>query len=189
MQTDFFNAVEFSHLLLEENTAAGDIVIDATAGNGYDTKFLANLVGDQGKVYSFDIQKEAIKNTKELLKNENLADRAELILDSHANLNKYINQKVSAVIFNLGYLPGGNKDIITRSKSTTAAVEESIKLLQKNGLIILVIYSGHQGGEEEKRAVLELTSALDYKEYNVLNYKFINQPGPPPEIVAVKKRD
>jgi len=189
MKTNFFNAVEFSHLLLEENTAAGDIVIDATAGNGYDTKFLANLVGDQGKVYSFDIQKKAIKNTKELLEKDDLINRAELILDSHANIDKYINQKVSAVIFNLGYLPGGDKEIITRSKSTTAAVEESIKLLQENGLIILVIYSGHQGGEEEKRAVLELTSALDYKEYNVLNYKFINQPGPPPEIVAVKKRN
>ncbi|MFP4021961.1 MAG: tRNA (mnm(5)s(2)U34)-methyltransferase [Halanaerobium sp.] len=189
MQKNLFNAVEFSHLLAKEYITDGDIAIDATAGNGYDTKFLANLVGDQGKVYSFDIQKKAINNTKSLLQEENLAGRVELILDSHANLDKYINQKVSAVIFNLGYLPGGNKKIITRSKSTKAAIEASIKLLHENGLIILVIYSGHQGGEEEKRAVLELTSALDYKQYNVLNYKFLNQPGPPPEIVAVKKRN
>jgi len=188
MQQDFLNAVEYSHFLLKENVSEGDLVIDATAGNGHDSKFLAGLIGEKGKVYSFDIQKEAVNNTKELLKKENLSDRVEVILDSHANINKYVNQKVAAVIFNLGYLPGGNKEIITRSKSTITAVEESIKLLQKNGLIILVIYSGHQGGEKEKRAVLELTSALDYKEYNVLNYKFLNQPGPPPEIIAVKKR-
>ena len=188
MKTNFFNAVEFSHLLLEENTAAGDIVIDATAGNGYDTKFLANLVGSQGKVFSFDIQEEALNNTEELLKKENLIDRVELILDSHANINKYVKQKVAAVIFNLGYLPGGNKEIITKSKSTTAALEESIKLLQKNGLIILVIYSGHQGGEKEKQVVTDFCESLDYREYNVLNYNFINQEKAPARVLAVKKR-
>lgn len=188
MQKDFFNAVEFSHLLLKENISAGDVVIDATAGNGHDTKYLADLVGTAGKVYSFDIQKEAITKTRELLEKNELAAQTQLILDSHANLDQYLNKKISAVIFNLGYLPGGNKEIITRSETTIAAVEKSIELLQKNALIILVIYSGHPGGKEEKNALLDFASKLDYKKFNVLNYEFLNQPGPPPQILAIKKR-
>jgi predicted methyltransferase len=189
MQKDFFNAVEFSHLLLKENIVLGDQVVDATAGNGHDTKFLADLVGSEGKVYSFDIQEKAIANTKNLLEKNDLAVRAELFLDSHANLDKYLNKKISSVIFNLGYLPGGNKEIITRSKSTITAVEKSIELLKKNGIIILVIYSGHPGGKEEKNKLLDYASNLDYKKFNVLNYKFLNQPGPPPQILAIKKRN
>ncbi len=188
MQKDFFNAVKFSHLLLKENITAGDVVIDATAGNGHDTKYLTDLVGAAGKVYTFDIQKEAIVRTRELLEKNDLAARAQLILDSHANLDQYLNKKISAAIFNLGYLPGGNKEIITKSESTIAAVEKSIKLLQKKGIIILVIYSGHPGGKEEKNALLDFASKLDYKKFNVLNYEFLNQPGPPPQILAIKKR-
>lgn len=188
MKKDFFNAVEFSHLLLKENLAPGDIVIDATAGNGHDTKFLSDLVGNAGKVYSFDIQKEAITKTKKLLEKNDLAGRAQLILDSHANLDQYLNKKISAVIFNLGYLPGGNKEIITKSESTIAAVEKSIELLKKNGLIVLVVYSGHLGGKEEKNELLNFASKLDYNKFNVLNYEFLNQPGPPPQILAIKKR-
>ncbi|TDO73034.1 putative rRNA methylase [Halanaerobium saccharolyticum] len=188
MQKDFRNAVQFSHLLLKENIEVGDLVIDATAGNGHDTKYLAELVGVDGKVFAFDIQEKAIAKTKELLEMNDLADRAELILDSHAEINQYLSQKISAVIFNLGYLPGGNKEIITKSESTIAALKQSIELLKKNGVVILVIYSGHSGGEEEKKVLLDFASALDYKKFNVLNYEFLNQPGPPPQVLAIKKR-
>lgn len=189
MQKDFLNAVQYSHLLLKKNITEGDLVIDATAGNGHDTNFLAELVGKMGKVYSFDIQKEAITNTKKLLEKKNLADQVQLIHDSHANLDQYLDQKITAAIFNLGYLPGGNKEIITRKESTIPAVEKSIELLQKNAIIIIVIYSGHPGGGEEKKALLDFASDLDHKKFNVLNYKFLNQPGPPPEIIAIKKRN
>ncbi len=188
MQKDFLNAVEFSHLLLKENVGAGDLVIDATAGNGHDTKYLAELVGAEGKVFSFDIQENAVNRTRELLKINGLAERAELVLDSHANIDQYLTQKISAAIFNLGYLPGGNKEIITKSESTTAALNKSIELLKKNGVIILVIYSGHSGGKEEKKVLLDFASELNYKKFNVLNYDFLNQPGPPPQVLAIKKR-
>ena len=188
MEKDFMNAVEYSHFLLRENVNEGDLVIDATAGNGHDSKFLAELVGEDGQVYSFDIQEEAVNNTGDLLAANNLLNRVNLIQDSHANLDQYLSKKIKAVIFNLGYLPGGNKEIITESKSTIAALEKSIKFLQKYGLIILVIYSGHSGGDEEKRALLKFSKNLDYKKYNILNYKFLNQPAPPPEIIAIKKR-
>lgn len=185
---DFLNAVDYSHFLLKKNLSAGDIAVDATAGNGHDTKFLAELVKDRGKVYAFDVQKKAINNTKKLLNKNNLMNRVELIQNSHENLDKYISQKITAVVFNLGYLPGGNKEVITKAKSTILAVKNSIKLLKKAGIIILVIYSGHPGGVSEKQEIIDFTNNLDYKKYNVLNYRFLNQPGTPPEIVAIKKR-
>lgn len=188
MKNDFLNAVEYSHLLLKENIAAGEIVVDATAGNGHDSKYLAELVGDNGQVYAFDIQQKAVTQTKDLLAANKILNRVKIILDSHANLNQYISEKVAAVIFNLGYLPGGNKEIITKSKSTISALKQSLELIKENGIIILVIYSGHPGGKKEKAAILDFVATLNYKKYNVLNYKFLNQPGSPPEVLAIKKR-
>lgn len=188
MQKDLMNAVDFSHYLLEKNLKKGDTAIDATSGNGHDSKFIANLIKEAGKLYSFDIQKKAVSKTKKLLAAENLLEQVELINDDHSNLDQYIKKEVAAVIFNLGYLPGGDKNIITKSKSTIAALEKSLILLKKKGIVILVIYSGHPGGEKEKEALLNYCSKLNYKKYNILNYKFLNQPGPPPEVIAIKKR-
>jgi len=188
MQNDFLNAVEFSHYLLKKEVKVGAVVVDATAGNGHDTKFLANLVGKKGEVYAFDIQQEALDNTADLLEINSLAKQCKLINSDHAEIDKYIEEDLDSVIFNLGYLPGGNKEIITKSESTITALKKSLELLKVTGLIILVIYSGHQGGEKEKESILDYSSNLDYKKYNVLNYKFLNQPGPPPEIIAIKKR-
>ncbi len=189
MPNKYFNAVEFSHLLLRENISSGDTVVDATAGNGYDSKFLASLVGIEGEVYSFDIQKDAVNKSRKLLEKNNLAAQVKLILDSHANVDQYINKQIKAAVFNLGYLPGGNKEIITREQSTISALEKLIELLQNDGVIILVIYSGHPGGEEEKNAILDFASKLNFKKFNVLNYEFLNQPGSPPQVLAIKKRD
>ena len=189
MSNNFFNAVDFSHFLLREALKSGDKALDATAGNGHDTKFLAELVGAEGRVFSFDIQKEAIANTKKLLQEAKLEENVELIKNSHAELDQYLNEEISAAIFNLGYLPGGNKEIITKSKSTLRALKKAVLLLKKDGVVVLVIYSGHDGGDEEREAVLDYVTDLDYKKYNVLNYKFLNQPGPPPEVVAIKKRN
>lgn len=188
MKKNYFNAVDFSHQLLENNIKRGDIVIDATAGNGHDTKYMAELVKKEGRVYAFDIQKDAIINTQKLLKEKNLNLRCKLINDSHSNLDNHIEEKVKAVIFNLGYLPGGNKNIITKAKSTIKALKISLKKLKKDGIVILVIYSGHPGGKEEKNKIIKYCSNLNHKIYNVFNYNFLNQPTPPPEIVAIKKR-
>jgi predicted methyltransferase len=189
MTDNLFNAVEFSHLLLKEALSSGDIALDATAGNGHDTKFLAGIVGAQGKVFSFDIQKEAINSTQKLLQEANLEENVKLIEASHAELDSYLKDEIKAAVFNLGYLPGGNKELITKAESTIKALNKALKLLKNEGVVILVIYSGHPGGSEEREAVLDFVTDLDYKKYNVLNYKFLNQPGPPPEVVAIKKRN
>ncbi|KXS50337.1 Putative rRNA methylase [Halanaerobium congolense] len=188
MQNDFLNAVDFSHYLLAKTVKKGDVVLDATAGNGHDSKFLAELVGTKGKLYAIDIQQQAVDNTLKLLKKDSLFKQAELINSDHAELDKYIEESLKAVIFNLGYLPGGDKEIITKSESTIKALNKALKILEVKGIIILVVYTGHEGGKEERDVLLKYSTDLDYKKYNVLNYKFLNQPGPPPEIIAIKKR-
>ncbi|HOA40558.1 MAG: class I SAM-dependent methyltransferase [Halanaerobiales bacterium] len=184
---DFWQMVEFSHLLMSRQISKGAIVIDATAGNGHDSLFLARIVGEDGKVYSFDIQEKAIANTARLLAEHHLLDRVELIKDGHQNLDKYIKKEIDGMIFNLGYLPGGDKEITTRKDTTITALEKGLKLLKYGGIITMVVYTGHPGGREELEAILALVDGLDPHIYNVLNYKFINQKSAP-EILAIIRR-
>lgn len=181
----------FCHALLKETVQPGDIVIDATIGNGNDTLLLSELVGPKGYVYGFDIQIQAIEKTKALLNLHQQPER-QLICDSHANLIDYLSeahhQQIKAAIFNLGYLPGGNKSIITTPDSTLAAVKIILSLLKEDGLLILVVYHGHSGGASERDALLHYVTGLEQKEYDVLRYGFINQRNSPPFIIAIQKK-
>lgn len=181
--------IPFAHSLLEKSISEGDYVADATCGNGNDSLFLSTLVGQEGKVYAFDIQTAAITNTKELLQ-QHKRENVQLIHDSHAHVDKYIKQdeSLAAAVFNLGYLPRSDKTIITQPHSTITAIEKLLPLLKKNGLLILVVYSGHSGGKEEKEAVLRFTSSLDQKQYFVLKYQFINLINEPPFVLAIEKK-
>lgn len=108
LRAKYINKItEVNKIFLEKIIKKGDVVIDATMGNGYDTVYLGNLVGESGKVYAFDVQEEAILSTKKKVVRDNMEDRIELILDGHENLDKYIKEDVSCVVFNLGYLPRG----------------------------------------------------------------------------------
>ena len=175
----------YTKLLLEQAVTAGDTVIDATAGNGHDTYFLAELVGDAGKVYAFDIQEEAILSTRERVER---FSQVELVHDSHSKISSYVNEPITAAIFNLGYLPKGDHSIITKAQSTLAAIEQCLALLKQKGLVLIVIYSGHEGGSEERDAVMEYVSQLPQASYDVLQYGFINQRHSPPFLVAIEKK-
>lgn len=179
---------DINRLYLEQVIKEGDIVIDATMGNGYDTKYLAQKVGDSGFVYSFDIQEAAIKSTQKKLVKENLQDRVKLILDGHENMNKYIDGKVSCVLFNLGYLPRCEHMIITKPNTTIKAIKHSLSLLKPHGVISIAIYTGHPGGMEEKNSVYEFVKSLDQREFNVLECGFINQINNPPQLVLIEKK-
>ncbi|MFD1413437.1 class I SAM-dependent methyltransferase [Oceanobacillus jeddahense] len=182
------NVLTYAHKLLKESLIEGDIAIDATCGNGYDTLFLSQAVGPSGKVYGFDIQEQAIQKTNEKLQ-ENDCQNVLLIQDSHERLHNYIEENIfGGAIFNLGYLPKSDKSIVTKAPSTLAAIEAILEKLKSNGLVILVIYYGHPGGEEEKEAVLSYTSQLDQKVYQVLQYKFINQQNQAPFLIAIEKK-
>lgn len=180
--------IPFSHELVKRAAKEGDIVVDATCGNGNDTLFLSYLVESSGQVYAFDIQQEAIDRTKQLL-DEHKRNNVTLIKDTHANVDEYIKDKeVAAAIFNLGYLPKGDKKIVTKPESTLSAVKKLLKMLKKNGLIVLVVYSGHPGGQEEKNAVPEFVTALNQQQYTVLQYQFINFINNPPFVIAIEKK-
>lgn len=183
-------ALHFSHSLLEEILQPGDHVIDATMGNGYDTVFMAEKIGQTGHVYSFDIQKEALLATKNKLTEQNLLDRTSLFLQGHETLGTVIDktQPIKASIFNLGYLPKSDKSIITLPETTRTAMEEILQRLVPRGRMILVVYYGHAGGEKELDMVQNYCQTLPQEKYNVLNYQFINQKNNPPILYCVEKK-
>ena len=179
---------DVSKVFIDKVVKDGDIVVDATMGNGYDTIYLAQIVGDSGKVYSFDIQEQAILSTQKKVSKMNLDTRVELILDGHQNIDKYVNYEISCALFNLGYLPRANHEIITKGETTLQAIKHCLKLLKPNGVISIAIYIGHEGGIEEKNCVYNFIESLDQGKYNVLESKFVNQINNPPQLILIEKK-
>ncbi|WP_042222772.1 tRNA (mnm(5)s(2)U34)-methyltransferase [Oceanobacillus manasiensis] len=185
------NILNYAHYLLESSIEKGEKVIDATCGNGHDTLFLSRVVGNTGHVLAFDIQQQAIEHTRKVL-DENHYTNVSLIHDSHANVSTHLKndniERVGGAIFNLGYLPQSDKSIITSGDSTVAAIDQILSVLKPNGLIVLVVYHGHEGGKDEMQTVLKYSMRLPQRAYNVLQYGFINQQNDPPFIIAIQKR-
>lgn len=181
------NPVSFSHKIIKEYVKDGDFVIDATCGNGNDTLFLSGLVGETGKVFSFDIQEIAILNTKEKLKLSNFQDNTCIILDSHENMDKYVDSNIKAVMFNLGYMPGGDHKVSTTYEKSILAIKKALSLLCKNGIITIVIYSGGHTGFDEKNKVLDFLEKIDYTKYNTTLHSYINRPNNPPTVAVIEK--
>ena len=181
------NSLGQSHDLLYHLVEEGDHVVDATAGNGNDTAFLAKLVGSGGKVYSFDIQEKALEKTEKRLRELGLLDRVSLIKDGHQNLDVYVKEKVKAVMFNLGYLPGGDHSIGTRGDTTLTAIQKSMELLEVHGIITIVVYYGGESGFEEKDRVMEFIKEIDCRKYTVMRTEFVNQVNCPPILICIEK--
>ena len=179
--------LQYAQTLLKSAVTEGDIAVDATAGNGHDTLFLAQLVGDDGFVYAFDVQKQAVDATLHRLLDNALEHRALVLKDGHENVAKYVNKPVAGAIFNLGYLPGSDHEVITRPNTTIQALERLLKLLKVGGIIVLVIYHGHEGGKEERDEVIRFVSELPQKYVHVLRYEFLNQKNDPPFVIALEK--
>lgn len=189
LRAKYINKItEVNKIFLEKIINKGDVVIDATMGNGYDTVYLGGLVGETGKVYAFDIQEEAIVSTRKKVERDCMADRVELILDGHENLDKYIKEEVSCVVFNLGYLPRAKHIVITKPDTTLEAIKKSISLLKPNGIISIAAYIGHEGGLEEKNYICDYLNNLDQNQFNVLHMQFTNQINNPPQLILVEKK-
>ncbi len=189
LRAKYINKItEVNKIFLDKIVQKGDVVIDATMGNGYDTIYLGNLVGENGKVYAFDVQEEAIKSTKKKVERDNMTERVELILDGHQNLDKYVKEEVSCVVFNLGYLPRAKHVVITKPDTTLEAIKKSLKLLKPNGIISIAAYIGHEGGLEEKNYICEYLNNLNQNEFNVLHMQFTNQINNPPQLILIEKK-
>lgn len=181
------NALKLAHASLAERLKPGDTCVDATAGRGRDTLFLCGLVGETGKIYAFDIQEEALRSTRERLEGAGVLGRAELIHDSHEHMEQYVKEPVDAVVFNFGYLPGGNHNLYTKKESSIAAIEAALRLVKPGGLVSLCIYYGGDSGFEEKDALMVYLKTIDFKQFTVLLHDFYNRPNCPPLCVDIEK--
>lgn len=174
---------EYARCIINE----GDTVVDATMGNGNDTVFLSELVGNTGKVYAFDIQEEALKNTAARLSQKNLSKRCVLICDSHDKMADYIREPIKLVMFNLGYRPGGDHSIATTGVSTMKAVYTALEKLVIHGLIILVIYHGGDSGFEERNYLLQELPKIDPESFAVMMTSYLNLSNNPPILVCIER--
>lgn len=180
------NTINLAHDWLRKGICQGDLCVDATAGRGYDTLFLCDCTGDKGQVVAFDIQEEAIKSTKALLMERKKV--AQVYQASHTQMRDYIQpETVGAIIFNFGYLPGGNHTIATKSDTSIIAIEQGLSLLKKNGVMALCIYQGGDTGFEEKEGILNYLKTIDYKKFTVIVSEFYNRPNYPPLFVGIRR--
>lgn len=162
-------------------------------GNGHDTLFLAELVGESGHVHSFDVQEAALAATRRRLMSAGIdAGRYTLRQEDHARLLTALPEqdigRVAAVMFNLGYLPGGDHSVITTQSSTLPALEGAAAALRIGGVVTAVLYPGHEGGAQEAAAVQRWAEGLPQHTYQAVTYRFLNQRNAPPYVVAIEKR-
>lgn len=182
------NALTIVHNAIRAYVKDGGCCVDATAGRGYDTAFLCELVGESGKVIAFDIQQDAIDSTKKLLDEKGL--RAQLVLDSHANMAKYVDKEsVDCIVFNLGYLPKGDHSIYTHFESTKQAILSGLDCLKKGAIMCVSVYYGGDSGYEEKDALLPWLKTLDDSKYQVLATFFHNWKKDPPIPIFILKNE
>ena len=167
---------------------SGDLAIDATMGNGHDTERLAQLVGPDGHMIAFDIQEQAVENTRQRLEAAGLMDRVTLIRDSHANMAAYVDRPPRLIAFNLGFLPGGDKQVTTLLDSTLTAVQAAMELLAPGGMLLICSYPGHAEGQRELDALRNLFAAVPPQAFNILEHRFVNAgPGAPVCFAAEKQ--
>lgn len=174
--------ITLSHDFLAEVIDKESTVVDATMGNGHDTAFLAQKAG---KVYAFDIQKQALDKTSQLLESQGLTN-AELILDGHETLDKYVKEPITAAIFNLGYLPSADKSLITKPSTTLEALAKILERLVVGGRVSLMVYHGHAGGAIEKE-VLAFVENLSQEDFATMLYQPLNQVNTPPFLIMIEK--
>lgn len=186
------SATGFCHLLLRQAVQPGDWCLDATAGNGHDTLFLARLAGPQGKVFAFDIQPQAIEATRRLLaENQIPPGICHLVQADHAAMAEHLPAEAagrcSAVVFNLGYLPGSDKSLTTAAGSTLPALTSSLGFLKPGGLLLVVLYPGHATGKTEATLVRSWAAALPMKTAHGAVYETLNARRAAPTVLAITK--
>jgi SAM-dependent methyltransferase len=182
-----YGAVPLAHYLLRERLKTGDCAVDATCGNGQDTLLLAALVGSSGKVWAFDVQGAALAKTGERLAAAGLEHCVRLVHAGHERLAEFVMEPLQAVVFNLGYLPAGDREIRTAAATTQAALQQAAAQLQSGGFILIAVYTGHAGGMEEWRAVHKWCAALLPHEFNVWQSRQLNRGETAPFLVVVEK--
>lgn len=180
------NTLGLAHDFLRRQVKPGAVCIDATAGRGRDTALLCRLAGPAGRVLAFDIQADAVRQTRKLLEQEGLT--AEVIQDSHANMEQYAApETVDCIVFNFGRLPGGDPHIFTVAESSIAAIDAGLRLLKPGGVMSLSLYYGGANGYDERDAILAHLRTLDDRRCSVLVCDWANRRNDPPMPIFLWK--
>ena len=180
------NALGLSHQFMAAHVREGAVCIDATAGKGRDTLFLCRLVGDSGRVIALDIQADAVAQTSVLLTAEGVIHRAQVVQDCHSHLGDYAPpQSVDGIMFNFGWLPGGDHNTFSHADTSVAAVRAALDLLKVGGVMTLCLYYGRQNGTAERDAILDFLPTLDNRRYTVIRGDFANRTGDVPIPVFI----
>ena len=165
----------------------GDTVVDATMGNGKDTLFLCELVGENGHVYAFDVQAEAVERTRERVCEAGFAQRTTLLLAGHETMADHVSGPVQAVMFNLGWLPGAEHIVTTKKDTTIKAVGAALDLIAPGGIVTVCVYPGHEEGTRELEALKEYVSGLSVRTFNVLYHSFVNASSQTPQLFLIQR--
>ncbi|KJS65624.1 MAG: methyltransferase [Peptococcaceae bacterium BICA1-7] len=179
--------MQWARVFIHPALGNGSTAVDATAGNGQDTVFLAEGVGPDGRVYSLDIQEEALTRTLRLVSGKGMSERVKTILAGHQHLASLVMAPVDAVMFNLGYLPGGGREVVTAPDTTVSGIMAALSIINPGGRISIVVYTGHKGALEESQAVAGLLSGLDEKEFSVQKMVFWNSHKESPELYFITR--
>lgn len=195
MYTLFNKHLDLSKQYFERLLQIGDIVIDATCGNGHDSLYLASLIlsEDQGLLYTCDIQQEALTSAKNMLQEKipvNLIQRIRFLNICHSQFPEEIKElSVKLIVYNLGYLPGGDKNITTETKTTLKSIIHAMQLITPGGAISITFYPGHTEGEIEEREILKVVSSLDRQIWNCCFHRFINRENSPSLLLLQKTKN
>lgn len=172
---------EISHYIIDKFIDVKDIAVDATLGNGHDTDFLAEKFK---KVYAFDIQKCACESYKE----KNI-ENVQIINGSHENIKDYVKENADCIMYNLGFLPGGNKEITTMHESSLKSIKDGLELLNNGGIMSIAIYRGHDEGKIEENIIIDYVKNLSKSKYGVMYHSFLNRSDTSPVLVIIEKKN
>ena len=166
----------------------GDVAVDCTMGNGNDTAFLSESVGETGRVYAFDIQEAAIESTRAHLATLGCPENYTLIHASHHRILEFVKESPKAVMFNLGYLPGsGKKQVTTLRETTMEAVRGALSILASDGILLVAVYPGHEEGRLEGEMLGEYFATLDRRLICCSCFKIVNSPTSPYFYIVEKR--
>ena len=176
---------QLAQMVLRELIREGDVVIDATAGNGHDTVFLAECIGEKGRVLAFDVQESAIESARTRVLTAGFDSRVEFHRTSHARMSEHAEAgTISAVMFNLGYLPGEDHELTTMAPETLTGLEVAAGLLKSGGLLSVVCYPGHPEGETEAAAVEAEMTGLIEQGWRLAKYGMLGTRRPAPFLIV-----
>ncbi|MBA3815323.1 MAG: class I SAM-dependent methyltransferase [Parachlamydiaceae bacterium] len=191
----FQSHLDLAHAYWKKSLEKGDIAIDATCGNGYDTLELAHLIFDKkkqqtGQLAALDRQMDAIEATRARLKEvfaEDVMQYIHLSKQCHSSFPDYFEmESVALIVYNLGYLPGGNKSLTTMSSTTIQSLEAALPLITPGGCISITCYPGHEEGKNEENMIKKFAAALSPRQWSSCHHTWLNRNQAPSLLILQK---